>query len=160
MKQSPNLQDIQEAMKPGSLSAEGFLGKDDRSLSDILQADQQTVRRLGVTHQAIAAAMRRLTEVAKTGLGKPVELEGQYEATDDEFMGRLPCPFRDNFKAEKRITTVRNLATGQTMSWSDLNIHMIEAHGFYEGLGSHYRLDPATLVDFLGGKDELEKKSS
>ncbi|NCA99845.1 MAG: hypothetical protein EOM08_01975 [Clostridia bacterium] len=155
MKQSPNLQDIQEAMKPGSLSAEGFLGTDDRSLSDILQADQQTVRRLGVTDQAIAAAMRRLTEAAKTGLGKPIELDGLYEATDDEFMGRLPCPFRDNFKAEKRITTVHNLATGQTMAWSDLNIHMIEAHGFYEGFGSHYRLEPAGLVDFLGGVERL-----
>ncbi len=155
MKQSPNLQDIQEAMKPGTLSAEGFLGTDNRSLTDILQADQQTVSRLGVTHQAIAAAMHRLTEAAKTGLGKPVELDGRYETTDDEFMGRLPCPFRDNFKAEKRITTVRHLATGQVMRWSDLNIHMIEAHGFYEGLGSQYRLDPATLVEFLGGAAQL-----
>jgi hypothetical protein len=60
-----------------------------------------------VTHQAIAQPCACLTEVAKTGPGKPVELEGQYEATDDEFMGRLPCPFRDNFKSEKRITTVR-----------------------------------------------------
>lgn len=150
MKQSPNLVDIQQAMQPGSLSAEGFLGTDDRSLADILQTDQQTVRRLGVTHTAIAAAMRRLTEMAKTGLGKPIEVDGLYEAVDDEFMGRLPCPFRDGFKAEKRITTVRKLSTGQTLAWSDLNIHMIEAHGFYEGLGSHYRLEPAELVAFLG----------
>lgn len=157
MKQSPNFKDIQDAMKPGSLSGEGFLGDDDRNLSDIIQTDQQAVNRMGLTHQVIARAMRRLTEAAKTGLGKPVEVDGRYEATDDEFMGRLPCPFRDFFKAEKRTTTIRNLATGQVMSWSDLNIHMIEAHGFYEGLGAHYRLDPAVLVDFLGGVGELKE---
>ena len=159
MKQSPNLQDIQLAMQPGTLSAEGFLGTDDRSLADILQADQQAIKRMGVTQQAIAAAMRNLTEAGKTGLGKPVDVDGLYEAIDDEFMGRLPCPFRDGFMAEKRITTVRNLTSGQVMTWSDLNIHMIEAHGFFEGLGSHYRLEPATLVEFLGGADKLKTNS-
>ena len=54
MKQSPQMQKIQNAMRPGVITLNGFLGTDDRNLDDILTADDALVKRLNLTHQAIA----------------------------------------------------------------------------------------------------------
>jgi hypothetical protein len=40
---------------------------------------------------------------------------------------------------------------GRTISWTDLNIHMIEAHGFFEGKGSFFRIEPIELQRFCFG---------
>jgi len=150
MKQRPELQAIQANMLPGKFSADGFLGEDDRSLADILLEDQKAVDRLGLTHEAIAARMCALTEQGKSGLGKPITIDNAYEVVVEDYMGRIPCPFRDNRGNDKRSTTVRRLSDGKVLGWTDLSIHMIDQHGFYEGRGSAYRLEPAELADFLG----------
>lgn len=149
MKQQPDLQKIQANMQPGSLSAAGFLGTDERNLADILRADQSVVDDLGLTHESIANAMRSLSDAAMAGLGRPVDYAGNYIVVVEEFMGKIACPFRDNHRSIKRTITATNRKTGQIMSWTDLSVHMIERHGFYEGLGSPYRHDPAALADFL-----------
>ncbi|NLW11596.1 MAG: hypothetical protein GX028_06225, partial [Clostridiaceae bacterium] len=59
-------------------------------------------------------------------------------------------PFQDFVKVDKRETRVRRLDTGVMMRWTDLNVHMIREHGFFEGHGSKYRLDPLELARFLG----------
>jgi hypothetical protein len=150
MKQSPELEIIQINMMPGTLSAHGFLGEDSRNLSDILQADRSAVEQLGITNEQLAARMRHLTETAIPGLGRPMIVDDNFEVTVEDYMGRLPCPFQDNAKVDKRQTLVRRLDTGVIMRWTDLNVHMIEQHGFYEGHGSVYRLDPKELARFLG----------
>ena len=149
MKQQPDLQKIQEGMQPGSFSAVGFLGSDARNLADILRSDQATVDAMGLTHESIADAMQVLSDAAMDGLGRPVECSGRYTVVAEEFMGRIVCPFRDNHRSAKRIITATSRATGQTMSWTDLNIHMIAHHGFYEGMGSPYRHAPGDLARFL-----------
>lgn len=149
MKQQPDLQKIQEEMQPGSLSAAGFLGHDERNLADIIRADQAAVDALGLTHEAIANAMRALSDAAMAGLGRPVDFSGNYMVVVEEFMGQIACPFRDNHKAVKRTITATSRKTGQSMSWTDLSVHMIALHGFYEGLGSPYRNDPTELANFL-----------
>lgn len=149
MKQRPELQAIQLNMLPGKFSAEGFLGEDNRNLADMLLEDQKTVDRLGVTHEAIAARMNALTEQGKTGLGREVTVDDDYLVVVEDYMGRIPCPFRDFRATDKRSTTVTRLSTGQILKWTDLNIHMIDMHGFYEGKGSTFRLEPADLAAFL-----------
>ena len=54
MKQSIQLTRIQEQMKPGIITLDGFLGTDTRNLIDILVEDDGIVRRTGRTHRAIA----------------------------------------------------------------------------------------------------------
>jgi hypothetical protein len=44
------------------------------------------------------------------------------------------------------VTTVELLDTSSTIRWSDLNIHLIAEHGFFEGKGSSFRIEPARLV--------------
>lgn len=150
MKQSPELNLIQANMVPGSLSAHGFLGDDSRNLTDILRTDAKALKQAGITQLALADKMQELTDFGIRGLGRPMPMDGFFEIEVEDYMGKLPCPFRDNARVDKRQTRVRRLDTGVTMRWTDLNIHMIREHGFFEGHGSIYRLDPDELVRFLG----------
>jgi hypothetical protein len=149
MKQTMDMQSIQEKMQAGKLTAEGFLGTDTRNLQDILFADQETVKRLGVPHEEIAARMQAITDVGRKMTEALLPLTAGYAVQVDEYMGAIPCPFGDHHNSVKRNTLVKNLNTGAAVHWTDLSIHMIRAHGFYEGIGSYFRLDPAFLLDFL-----------
>ena len=150
MKQSPELEVIQANMMPGALSAHGFIGDDSRKLADILHADAEALQKTEVTQQALADKMQEITDFGMQGLGKPMNMDGCFEITSQDYRGKLPCPFKDNAKIEKRQTVVRRLDTGVMMRWTDQNIHMIREHGFFEGYGSTYRLDPVELARFLG----------
>lgn len=136
-------------MRPGVITRDGMLGEDRRALRDILDADDAVVRRLGVTHDAIAARMRALREAGAKGLGQAVTVEGRYEVMVDCVRGRMPCPFLHEGTYQKEFVEVRNLRTGEQVTYTELSAHMIQAHGFYEGEGSPYRLDPGTLVRVL-----------
>ncbi|MHC5179457.1 MAG: hypothetical protein ACYSOS_02915 [Planctomycetota bacterium] len=35
------------------------------------------------------------------------------------------------------------------MSWTDLNIHMIAEHSFFEGTGAFFRIEPAEIISIL-----------
>lgn len=149
MKQSPELEIIQTNMLPGTLSAHGFLGEDARNLADILRADAKTLSQLGISRETLADKMQELTDSSIPGLGRPVSFNEYFEVESDDYMGRISCPFQDFVKVDKRETRARRLDTGVIMRWTDLNIHMIKEHGFFEGHGSKYRLDPLELARFL-----------
>ena len=149
MKQTKDMQNIEEKMRPGKLTAEGFLGTDTRNLQDILFADQEIVSRLALTHEEIADRMQAITDVGSKMTEALLPLTKGFAVQVDEYMGAIPCPFGDNHNAVKRNTLVKNLTTGAAVHWTDLSIHMIRTHGFYEGIGSYFRLDPTYLVNFL-----------
>ena len=149
MKQTKDMQTIEGNMQPGKLTAEGFLGTDARNLQDILFADQEVVTRLQLTHEEIADRMQAITDVGCTMTEALLPLADGFAVQVDEYMGAIPCPFGDHHNADKRNTLVKNLRTGAAVHWTDLSIHMIRAHGFYEGIGSYFRLDPAYLLNFL-----------
>lgn len=149
MKQSARDDLIQEQMGPGVIAQEGMLGSDRRKLRDILDADDAAVRRLGLTHAAIAARMRELRDAGAAGLGLAVKVGECFEVRVDSARGGLPCPFLHDGLYQKEFVEVRNTRTGEQVTFSELNVHMIEAHGFYEGVGSPYRLDPDVLARVL-----------
>ena len=150
MKQTPQMQQIQEKMKPGIITLHGFLGDDSRNLVDILVEDEAEVRRLGLTHRRIADRMGELRRCGEQGLGYFVAVAPHFEVKVDSVRGKLPCPFGHPGMFQKRNTTVRNVKMEQEITYTDLNIHMIEEHGFYEGKGSPFRLDPRELVAIIG----------
>lgn len=150
MKNCTDIIKVQENMKPGCFSAHGFLGEDKRSLADILEFDDQTVKRLGFTHVEIADRMDYLTYHGKAGLGSPVIIDSIYEIVVEDFRGLIPCPFSDSHHAHKQNTRVKNLSSGKIIYWTDLNIHMIREHGFYEGNGSAFRVEPSDITSILG----------
>jgi len=149
MKQSPQLQRIQENMKPGIITLEGFLGRDERNLADILEEDNAVVRRLNLNHETIARRMEELKRQGLKGLGDFIGVSPHFEVRVESVRGKLPCPFEHPGVYPKTNITCRNLRTEKEVVYTDLHIHLIGTHGFYEGRGSLYRLEPADLAEIL-----------
>lgn len=148
MKQTVDMDRFQHNMRPGCITLKGLLGEDRRNLVDILIDDDAEVKRLGTSHEAIAARMQELRDAGVQGLGESVTLQGRYEVRVDSVRGKLPCPFEDGI-VQKTFIQVKNLAIDRSITFTDLHIHMILEHGFYEGRGSSFRLPPQDLVDIL-----------
>ncbi len=127
---------------------ESLLGGDTRPLSEIIESDLAELSAAGLTQRQLAEAMRALTEkgLARQGIETRA---GDHTVLVEEYMGRIGCPFKHAVREAKRNTTVTD-GKGKTLRWSDLSIHLIEAHGFFQGLGSPYRLEPLELAAFLG----------
>ena len=149
MKQSPQLQKAQSSMRPGVITRDGFLGADTRNLVDILIEDEAEVQRLNLTHADIAHRMIEIRDAGMRGIGDFINVEPHFEVRVDSVRGKPPCPFGDPGIFPKTNTIVRNLDAGREITYTDLNIHMIMAHGFYEGKGSGFRLEPYDLAEIL-----------
>ena len=149
MKQTVQMQKAQERMAPGAITRDGFLGTDRRPLGDILLADEAAVNALGLEHEGIARRMVELRDAGTAGLGEFVDVAPHFEVRVDSVRGRLPCPFGDPGIFPKTNITVRNRRTGRELSYTDLNIHLVWAHGFYEGRGCPFRLEPKDLAEVL-----------
>jgi hypothetical protein len=149
MKESPRTKKLEEVLRSSKLVSGGFLGGDQRSIHEIIDSDLAEVSRSGVTTGEIAARMQAITEKATQGLGCQVAIDKQRRAHVDEAKGSLVCPWPHPGRFAKRVTTLMNSETGRMVRWSDLNIHMIEQHGFFEGRGSPFRLEPGELIRML-----------
>jgi hypothetical protein len=154
MKQTPEMDHIQARMAPGVITRDGFLGADTRHLADILCEDDAAVHRLDLTHQAIARRMIELRDAGRAGLGELITVDERFAVRVDEVRGRLACPFGDPGLFQKTNTTVRNRISGEEILYTDLGIHLVFAHGFYQGKGSPFRLEPEALAAFLGVVEE------
>lgn len=149
-KMSPHERAVREAMQPGRLTRDGMLGTDKRAIPEIISADAATLDRLGVTAEALARRMREVSDFARSRLGDPATFEGRLEVQAVEDRGSMPCPFQHPGRFPKCVITARDTATGEQVMWSSLSEHMIEAHGFFEGVGSPFRVDPEAVVRVLG----------
>lgn len=149
MKKINRLDTLEQTLRQAGSTREGFLGRDERGLAAILQADDAAIRRRGLTHAHIAQRLLALRQAGWAGLGEPVSVPPHYEVGVDAARGTLPCPFGDQGSFAKVNTTVHNLENGKSITFTDLNIHLIAAHGFYEGQEAPFRLDPDQLMDTL-----------
>ncbi len=61
-------------------------------------------------------------------------------------MGRIICPWPHPMSLAKRITVAQRTDTDESIRWTDLSIHMIAGHSFFEGKGSAFRIEPGKLV--------------
>ena len=149
MKESPHDKKLDEVLRSSKLVASGFMGHDTRSVSEIVDADTAELSRGGFTKEQVATRMRQITDIAKAGLGTWVRIDENLQAKVDEARGRLVCPWPHPGTLLKRITSIRQTETGASIRWSDLNIHLIGEHGFFEGKGSNFRIEPAELVAII-----------
>ncbi|MBW8035438.1 MAG: hypothetical protein FVQ79_07360 [Planctomycetes bacterium] len=149
MKQSPEMDNLEAVLRSSKLVAGGFLGSDRRSVCEIIEEDRRRLDNAGVGCKELAGRMREITDAAKRQLGGCVKVSDRLEAWVEEAKGVLVCPWPHSGGILKRITTVRNVETGETVTWSDLNIHLIEEHGFFEGKGSAMRLEPGEIVKMI-----------
>jgi hypothetical protein len=150
-KMTPHERDVHEAMKPGRLTRDGMLGTDGRSIEEIIAADAATLARLGVTREALVRRMRQVAEFARARLGDPALFEDRLEVRAVEDRGGIPCPFQHPGRFPKCIITARDAGAGagEEVMWSALSTHLIEQHGFFEGTGSPFRVEPEVIVRIL-----------
>ena len=148
MKQNPKNEALRENLKAGKLAREGFLGEDTRQLEQIVADDAAMLAGVDLSAQDVGDAMRALTRLGLEGQGAEVESR-DFRILVEEYMGFMPCPLRDGRRAAKRNTRATLKVSGETMAWTDMGIHLIQAHGFFQGKGSPYRLEPLALAAFL-----------
>lgn len=154
MKQTPLERAVTERMAPGVLCKEGFLGRDRRSLGEIIDADNSTLAARNVTHERVAARLKEILDQAVAALGTPVEVAPGLTATFHEAMGRIPSPWPGEGTFRKGHVELADSATGQSIRYTPLGVFLIAAHGFYQGKGGLFRLEPDLLCDLLGLGDE------
>jgi len=149
MKLTPLHEKVTQRMQPGVLCLEGFLGEDRRPLPEIIDADSSAVAGMGLTHEQIADELSVVLRHAMAAMGTPVEVQQDLSAVYTEAMGRIPSPWPGEgvfAKGEAELTDTR---TGTTVRFTPLSVHLIRAHGFYEGKGARYRLAPRTIAAML-----------
>lgn len=151
MKRSPEMQRLDDVLRASKIVAGGFLGTDRRLVEEIIESDAAELARLGRSAAEVAEGMRRVTALAETGLGSWVRAGANLEATASDTRGVVPCPWPHPGLFPKTVVTVRHLGTGKTVRWSILNIHLIEAHGFFEGKGSPFRVDVQDVLRMILG---------
>jgi hypothetical protein len=149
MKESPQAQNLEKLLRSSKLVAGGFMGDDARNVYEIIDADAAELSRLKFTTKQIAERMQQITNIAIPGLGTWVKIDEQRQAKIDEAKGRLVCPWPHPGKFAKRITILKLAETDISIRWSDLNIHLIAEHGFFEGKGSAFRIEPKELTQIL-----------
>lgn len=149
MKQSPEYDAIQKEMQPGVITLPGFLGPDKRHLIDIIVEDEGSVGRLDTTVEAIAQRMQYFRDAGLDGLGEFITLDETFDVRVDSVRGKLPSPFGGPGMYDKINTTVVNKVLNREITYTDLDIHFIKDHSFFQGKGSQYRLEPHNLVEIL-----------
>jgi hypothetical protein len=149
VKQTPEYDKIQQNMRKGVITLDGFLGDDTRKLVDIIAADTYTIHAHHTTKEAIASRMEYFRKEGEQGLGEPITVDGHFEVRVDSVRGLLPSPFGGPGMYAKINTMVVNKTSGKSIVYTDLHIHFIKDHGFFEGIGSPFRLEPTDLIEIL-----------
>lgn len=149
MKENPAMQNIYENMKPGVLSLHGFLGSDERGLELIIDHDTAELEAKGESVEAIADGLERVRDRALEGLGDYIDIGGGFAARADSIRGKLPCPFGHKGLFRKTVISLRGPGIDGDLMFTDLGIHLIREHGFFQGKGSPFRLDPVHIAGIL-----------
>jgi hypothetical protein len=147
-------------MRPGVFSQTGFLGEDER-LEDVLASDARTLAELGITAEELAAPLDRLLDAAEAAGGGSARVDSRFEIRIELFIGFQICPWAPHPHSGQctagggvRHASVewqlRNLADGSRLRGPGLIVHLIGAHGFFEGIHSPHRVDPRSLARILG----------
>lgn len=146
MKANPKEIKIMQRMQPGIITLGGFLGKDKRTLNEIVEDDARIINALEITPEEIANRMQYFTDKSWDAFSQDLVIDDIYLVETEVVRGKLPCPYGHVGIYRKAITKLTNTRQNISVSWTTLNIHLIRAHGFFEGKGSGFRLEPVELV--------------
>jgi hypothetical protein len=149
VKESPESKKLEEVLRSSKLVAGGFMGEDNRSVSEVISTDAAELSKLGYSIEEIAKRMQEITNEATKALGNWIDIDEKLRVVVEEAKGLLVCPWPHPGGYDKRVTTVELKKTGESIFWSDLNIHLIAEHGFFEGKGSAFRVEPKKLIDVI-----------
>lgn len=149
MKETTQELRIRNRMMPGAITLNGFIGKDKRSLSDIVAADENELQKLNRTADELADRMQYFTDASFSTFDGKITIDEIYVVETEVTRGKLPCPYAHGGQFRKSVTKLTNTKSNTSVTWTSLNIHLIKDHHFFEGKGSLYRLEPEALVKAL-----------
>ena len=155
---SVTLDEVEARMRPGNFSQAGFLGPEE-SLRQVLELDAHTLEELGVTAEALADKLGQLLESAIAS-ARTVTRVGPCSIRLQRYKGPQICPFAPEpyenpcpGRGDKRFASIdwniSNSRKGIQLSGPGLIVHLIGAHGFFEGIQSPYRVPPRKLTQLL-----------
>ncbi|MBN2036273.1 MAG: hypothetical protein JW768_05985 [Chitinispirillaceae bacterium] len=147
MKQSPK--ESPKNFEASKFSGDGFLGSDQRPVDEIIAHDARTLDQAGIPLAQLAAALETAYLASRDALGAPAETAPEVIGEFEESRGRLPCPFRGCGVFEKGEAVLTDRRTNDTLIITALGIHLIKKHGFFQGSGSRYRIDPLKAAKIL-----------
>ena len=145
---SPQLIKIQDNMQAGVITQTGFLGDDKRKLVDIIAHDEETLKSLNIDIDELVIKLEYFKNEGLKGLGEPITIDKKWEVMINEARGFIPCPFEDGV-FRKRNIQIKNLNNKKILNYSDLSIHLINKHHFFQGHGASYRLNPKDVKEVL-----------
>lgn len=149
MKKTPKELKIQARMQPGIITYGGFLGNDKRFFLDIIADDEKTLAILDKSAEEIADRLEYFQQASFDSFQSSTVVENTWEVETEVVRGYITCPFAHQGMYRKSYTTVTNLKSKKSFTFTALNIHLIRAHHFFEGKNSHFRLEPEELVKEL-----------
>lgn len=151
MKRSPDESDLLGNFGPSKFSAGGFLGSDHRAPEEIVAEDARVLERAGVDAAAAARALESVFDRARAAQGAEVEIMAGVTARYYESRGRIPSPFRGEGLFEKGEVVARGLPGSGEVVITRLSIHLIARHGFFQGRGQRYRIEPEAAAALAAG---------
>ncbi len=153
MKRSADMQAVVDRMAAGALCRDGFLAADARTLEEILDADAAAFAAHDVTPGQLADRLERIHVTAVAAFGNPVDIAPGLSAVWREAMGRIPSPWPGEGTFAKGEVELTVAATGETIRFTELSIHLLRRHTFCQGRGSRYRLEPGVLCGLLASNE-------
>ncbi len=150
---SPVDRDLHDRLCPTRFSGSGFLGDDSRDWEEIVAADKQALAKHGVRIDHLIAALRNVFEAAVHAQGDEVVVAPGVTATCLECRGRVPSPFRGEGTFAKHQVRVHRSSGEQCFVLTQLGLHLIERHHFFQGRGSPFRVDPVLAARLLGSAE-------
>ncbi|HPJ39926.1 MAG TPA: hypothetical protein PLT75_15905 [Spirochaetota bacterium] len=149
MKQSPDQSDLMKNFSPSKFSAGGFLGNDTRTIGEIISADLKVLEKNDIEKEALAGTLQSWYDRAKAAMGGETDIAPGVTAMYHEARGKIPSPFRGEGTFEKGDVVLREASSGKEVVLTCLSIHLIRAHGFFQGKGQRFRVDPADIIDII-----------
>jgi hypothetical protein len=145
MKHNPLENEIRARMEPGVLSRDGFLGRDNRNIEDIVDADRAALEKADLAIDDIADLLDEIHAAMEGTMGTRRELYGgRISARLEEGMGGIPCPFGCGHIGHKGVLTID--MPDRQLTITPLHGHLVRRHGFFQGKGAAFRLEPRDVI--------------
>lgn len=145
-------------MRPGAWSVNGFLGPTER-LIEVLSADAAVLDSLGVTASHLADRLDHLLGAAKISRDRRATV-GAHDVRVEISRGFQLCPWTIDRLAGQCVAGggvthastrwwLHNRSSGEHLQGPGLLVHLMRAHGFFEGRQVPDRVDPRDLARIL-----------
>ncbi|WP_157493291.1 hypothetical protein [Desulfonatronovibrio magnus] len=145
MKRSPQEQQIIKCLGPSKFSATGFMGNDPREVEEVISDDANTLEKAGLDRQMAAHILEKIFHRAASAIGDPIEIADGVTAEYIACRGKIPSPFPGEGAFAKNMVQV--YMDRETFFYiNSLSIHLIRKHGFFQGTGSPFRIEPEWII--------------